>query len=153
MQTWENPRLSTTLIDIVLCILVRGRRCRLGSFFRLTHTENGHLCPFLCPFFEVRELIQYNALCRHFWVQWRREYYTSRQKWWTPDSFFLYIELYFCVYFSNYFISIRLATAKDWGRVLIFFEIFFPEKHRNFLGFSTSLFFMPVLIFSIDIEV
>ena len=22
-------------------------------FFRLTHTENGHLCPFLCPFFEV----------------------------------------------------------------------------------------------------
>ena len=38
---------------IVLCILVRGRRCRLGSFFRLTHTENGHLCPFLSPFFEV----------------------------------------------------------------------------------------------------
>ena len=22
-------------------------------FFRLAHTENGHLCPFLCPFFEV----------------------------------------------------------------------------------------------------
>ena len=32
----------------MLCKLVRGR-----TFFRLTHTENGHLCPLLCPFFEV----------------------------------------------------------------------------------------------------
>ena len=25
---------------------------RLGSFFRLTDTENGYLCPLLCPFFD-----------------------------------------------------------------------------------------------------
>ena len=34
--------------DLLLCCAAGG-----GSFFRLTHTENGHLCPFLCPFFEV----------------------------------------------------------------------------------------------------
>ncbi len=40
---------------IVLCILVGGRRCREGSFFRSTHTvlswkiiKHGHLCPFMC---------------------------------------------------------------------------------------------------------
>jgi hypothetical protein len=48
-------RSAIILLDLnfILCcaILVRGRRCRLGSFFRLTHTENGHFMSFLVSFF------------------------------------------------------------------------------------------------------
>ena len=62
-----GPFLAGVCILILVEIFYRSREklsISSRSFFRLTHTENGHLCPFLCPFYEVPPRTKHNICLR-----------------------------------------------------------------------------------------
>ena len=49
----ESPTVGELGIYNIYCAVHTKAEVSIRVLFRLTHTENGHLCPFLCPFLEV----------------------------------------------------------------------------------------------------